>query len=94
MILLRELPGEVRARKTEEDSIPSWTDLAAVVNPRIAPILVEQSFRTIQKAKKAEGDPDKYTLRCPWNERFSDLYPGGEEGDPTCRRIVIGRFKF
>ncbi|CBY35157.1 unnamed protein product [Oikopleura dioica] len=84
-----ELQVEVRSPKTEENSIPGWTNLAAVVNPRIAPILVEQSFRTVQKAKKAESNPDKYTLRCPWNERFSNLYPGGVDGDPTLRRIVI-----
>ncbi|CAG5113499.1 Oidioi.mRNA.OKI2018_I69.chr2.g7603.t1.cds [Oikopleura dioica] len=70
------LPVEIPSPRTQEDSIP-------------APILVEQSFRSVQKAKKNEGDTDRYTLKCPWNPQYSNLYPGGEEGDPSCRRIVI-----
>ena len=68
----------------------SWTDLAAVVNPRIAPIMIEQGVRNVQKKKK-NGDNilDGMQLKFPWEPRFASLYEHGKEGDLNTRTIVI-----
>lgn len=81
------MPVEIPART--ESSIPSWTTLASVVNPRVAPILVEKSFRKVENTKKVYDAQEAYKIKCPWYPHYENLYTGGANGDERCRRIVI-----
>ena len=51
-------------------SAAAWTDLASVVNPRIAPIMLEQGVRKVQK--KNGRVLDLYQLKLPWKEMFKE----------------------
>lgn len=83
-----EIPN--RASSPSPASPSPWTDLASVVNPRIAPIMLEESVRNIQKKKNNSNLLDRYLLKVPWIDRFKPGYEQyGAEGDDSTRTIVI-----
>lgn len=60
-----------QAASPSPHSPAAWTDLASVVNPRIAPIMLEQGVRKVQK--KNGKVLDLYQLKLPWKDMFKEM---------------------